>query len=103
MRFVQYGLVVFCTVLCHGCLLFPHLGCLVGVTTILTVGAFGNRLREIRTKKRISQEDLALKAGVDRSYMGRLERGELNPTLTKICQLSEALEIDVVDFFSTKK
>ena len=64
---------------------------------------FGNRLREIRTKKRISQEDLALKAGVDRSYMGRLERGELNPTLTKICQLSEALEIDVVDFFSTKK
>ena len=67
------------------------------------VVAFGNRLREIRKAKGISQENLSLIANIDRSYMGRLERGEINPTLTKICQLSEALEIDVVDFFSTKK
>lgn len=67
------------------------------------VVAFGNRLREIRKAKGISQENLSLIANIDRSYMGRLERGEINPTLTKICQLSEALEIDVVDFFSPKK
>lgn len=67
------------------------------------VVAFGNRLREIRKAKGISQENLSLIANIDRSYMGRLERGELNPTLTKICQLSKALEIDVVDFFSPKK
>lgn len=67
------------------------------------VVAFGNRLRELRTAKGISQENLSLMANIDRSYMGRLERGELNPTLTKICQLSEALEVDVVDFFLPKK
>lgn len=66
------------------------------------VVAFGNRLREIRKAKGISQENLSLIANIDRSYMGRLERGEINPTLTKICQLSEALEIDVVDFFLPK-
>lgn len=63
---------------------------------------FGNRLREIRTAKGISQENLSLMANIDRSYMGRIERGELNPTLTKICQLSKALEIDVIDFFLPK-
>lgn len=64
--------------------------------------AFGNRLREIRRAKGISQEDLALLADIDRSYMGRIERGEFNPTLTKIYQLAEALEIDVIEFFMPK-
>ncbi|MFW2177965.1 MULTISPECIES: helix-turn-helix domain-containing protein [unclassified Moraxella] len=66
------------------------------------VVAFGNRLREMRRAKGISQEDLALLADIDRSYMGRIERGEFNPTLTKIYQLAKALEVDVVEFFMPK-
>lgn len=63
------------------------------------VVAFGKRVREIRKSKGISQENLALLANVNRSYMGQIERGEFNLTLTKIYQLSEALEVDITDFF----
>lgn len=61
--------------------------------------AFGKRIREIRKAKGISQEKLALIAQIDRSYMGKIERGEFNLTLSKIYQLSEALEVDVCEFF----
>lgn len=62
--------------------------------------SFGKKVREIRKAKGISQENLALLANINRSYMGQIERGEFNLTLTKIYQLSEALEVDIVDFFT---
>lgn len=55
--------------------------------------AFGARIRAIRKEKGLSQEDLASLAGLDRSYMGHIERGEKNITLLKIYQLSDALDI----------
>lgn len=55
--------------------------------------AFGERIREIRKSKGLSQEALADLAGVDRSYMGHIERGEKNITLTKIYQIAGALNI----------
>lgn len=55
--------------------------------------AFGARIRAIRKDKGLSQEDLASLAGLDRSYMGHIERGEKNITLLKIYQLSDALDI----------
>lgn len=61
--------------------------------------AFGKRVREIRKAKHISQERLALLAQIDRSYMGKIERGEFNLTLTKIYQISEALGVEVTDLF----
>jgi len=54
----------------------------------------GNKVKEIRKGKDISQEKLAELSGVDRSYMGRIERGEKNISLTKIYQISEALNVD---------
>lgn len=56
--------------------------------------AFGQKVREVRKSKGLSQEALADIAGVDRSYMGHIERGEKNITLTKIYQIAEALNID---------
>lgn len=56
--------------------------------------AFGQKVREIRKSKGLSQEALADIAGVDRSYMGHIERGEKNITLTKIYQIAEALNIN---------
>ena len=46
--------------------------------------AFGRKVREIRKEQGLSQEALAARAGLDRSYMGHIERGEKNVTLTKI-------------------
>lgn len=55
--------------------------------------AFGKRVREIRKSKNLSQEELAAIAGIDRSYMGHIERGEKNITLTKLYQIAEALGV----------
>ncbi len=55
---------------------------------------FGARVRVIRKKKGLSQEGLSNLAGIDRSYMGQIERGEINLTLTKIYQIANALEIE---------
>lgn len=54
---------------------------------------FGQRIRAIRKEKGLSQESLAALADIDRSYMGHIERGEKNITLTKIYQIAKALEI----------
>lgn len=61
---------------------------------------FGNRIRAIRKEKKLSQEELAALANIDRSYMGHIERGEKNVTLTKIYQIADALEISVEKIFN---
>lgn len=61
--------------------------------------AFGQRIKRIRKEKGLSQEALAALADIDRSYMGHIERGEKNVTLTKVYQISEALNIEVSDLF----
>lgn len=57
--------------------------------------AFGQLVRKYRKDKNISQEKLALLCNLDRSYMGRIERGEVNITLERLYELAKALEIDV--------
>lgn len=44
---------------------------------------FGRLVRKYRKEKNMSQEQLALLCNIDRSYLGRIERGEVNPTLEK--------------------
>lgn len=58
---------------------------------------FGDKLRGKRRDKKVSQDQLALLADIDRSYIGRIERGEVNITLEKAYQLAEVLECDVRD------
>ena len=62
--------------------------------------AFGKMLRELRKEKGYSQEAFAERAGIDRSYMGHIERGEKSITLTKIYQLTEALSMKPSEFFT---
>ena len=59
--------------------------------------AFGKRVREVRKSKGISQERLAEMAGIDRSYMGNIERGEKNITLKKAYEVCDALDINIQD------
>ncbi len=56
---------------------------------------FGAKLRDKRKALGISQDKLALLAEIDRSYAGRIERGEVNITLEKAYQLADVLECDV--------
>ena len=55
--------------------------------------AFGRAIRELRLERGISQEELAHRAGIDRSYMGGVERGERNASLKNILRVAGALEI----------
>lgn len=54
---------------------------------------FGNRLRELRKQKGFSQEGFADHAKVHRTYLGGLERGERNPTLTVMVKIAYALNV----------
>ncbi|MFV7785480.1 helix-turn-helix domain-containing protein [Shewanella marisflavi] len=56
---------------------------------------FGTKLRDKRKALGISQDKMALLAEIDRSYAGRIERGEVNITLEKAYQLAEILGCDV--------
>lgn len=56
-------------------------------------GAFGIVVREERLKSGLAQEKLALLAGVERSHLGKIERGEILPTLPLILRLSKSLEV----------
>lgn len=56
---------------------------------------FGNRVREERKKQKISQEALAEKAGVHRTYIGMVERAEKNITLNNIEKISKALGLPI--------
>ena len=56
---------------------------------------FGKRVRTVRTRRKLSQEALAAKAGVDRAFLSGIERGVENPTLFTIQAISDALDIRV--------
>jgi DNA-binding XRE family transcriptional regulator len=53
--------------------------------------AFGQALREVRLERGLSQEELALEGGFDRTYISLLERGVQSPTLRTVFKLSEVL------------
>jgi transcriptional regulator with XRE-family HTH domain len=61
---------------------------------------FGNKLKEFRKEKKLSQEQLAEKANLHRTYIGMIERAEKNISLINIEKISNALEINIGDFFN---
>ena len=54
---------------------------------------FGKRIRELRKSRGWSQEEFALHVGLDRSYIGGVERGERNISLENICLVAAALGV----------
>lgn len=62
------------------------------------IGAiFGEVLRRHRSEKNISQEELAYLAGVDRTFISRLERGIRQPTITTTIGIGQALGVSAAD------
>lgn len=60
---------------------------------------FGKTLRLERLKRNLSQEELAARAGVHRTYIGMVERAEKNVTLKNIEKICKALNLRISDFF----
>ncbi|MEI9429218.1 helix-turn-helix domain-containing protein [Mesorhizobium sp. Cs1299R1N3] len=56
-------------------------------------------LRRLRVERGISQDDLALSAGVERAYVGYLERGARNPTIVTLNKLADAMSIHISQLF----
>ena len=68
---------------------------MISVKNKLLVKALGERIRELRLKKDISQEELSNEADVPLSQIGRIERGEINPTISSIYVIAQALGVDL--------
>ncbi len=59
----------------------------------------GDRIRIYRTEKGLSQEELAHRADIDASHFGKMERGEVNPSLSSLEKIISVLGITLEDLF----
>jgi transcriptional regulator with XRE-family HTH domain len=64
---------------------------------------FGKRVRSLRERAGLSQEQLAEKAGIHRTYLGGVERGERNLGLKNVYRIAEALGVSVAELFTGEK
>lgn len=70
----------------------------VGMVKITAVSKqIGINLRAIRERKGITQEELALEAGLNRAYVGYIERGERNPSTETLVKIAKALKVSPKD------
>lgn len=60
---------------------------------------FGQRLKELRDEKGLTQEDLAEIVGVHQTYIGKIETGKANVSLLLMYKLTRALNITLYEFF----
>ncbi len=59
----------------------------------------GENVRALRTALNLSQEELAFRAGLDRTYISQIERGLGNPSVLILTKISVTLGVDVQDLF----
>lgn len=59
----------------------------------------GLRIKELRTTLGLSQEKLALKAEIDRTYLAGVEQGKRNPSIKSLEKIIDALEVNFGEFF----
>lgn len=58
-----------------------------------TLEKLGLKIRELRKKQGLSQEEFAYRANIDRSYVGQIERGERNIAFLNLLKIARALEV----------
>ena len=63
---------------------------------------FGHRIRVLRKRAGLSQEQLALKCGLDRTYIGGVERGERNISIVNIEKIANAMDLTPKDLFEAE-
>jgi transcriptional regulator with XRE-family HTH domain len=63
-------------------------------------GRVGARVRQLRQARRLTQEELAERAGLSYKFIGEVERGRGNPTLTTLAAISDALGVQLTDLLA---
>lgn len=64
---------------------------------------FGKRVAELRNEQHISQEELAYRCGLHRTYIGAIERGEKSPTLNTIEKIAKGLNVQIIQLWEVKQ
>lgn len=64
---------------------------------------FGKRVAELRNEQHISQEELAFRCGIHRTYIGAIERGEKSPTLNTIEKIAKGLNVQIIQLWEVKQ
>ena len=85
-----------CGVLIHLHLCIPKLAMKPKIDILIL---FGNKVRTLRKEKGISQEELAFRSELHRTYIGMIERAEKNVTLKNIEKIANGLGISIQEFF----
>ncbi len=70
---------------------------MIGVRDQELIQKFGNRLRNLRKEKELSQEKLANLSNVTISQISRIERGEINPTLSTLGVIAAAMNVSLTE------
>jgi putative transcriptional regulator len=72
------------------------------VDKIELLKSLGERIKEIRLAKGLTQTELAHKIGKDHPSINRLEKGKINPSYFFLCEIAEGLEISINDIFESR-
>ena len=75
---------------------------MINVKNKTLIKSLGERIRRLRNEKGISQEELANEADIPLSQIGRIERGETNPTISSLFVISQALDVDLKNLVDIK-
>jgi transcriptional regulator with XRE-family HTH domain len=59
----------------------------------------GKRLGHLRSARNLTQEKLALEAGLNRAYIGYIERGERNPSIETMAKIAKVLKVELHELF----
>ena len=73
---------------------------MIRVNTTDIQANFGRAVRRLRSRRNISQEQLAHDSGLDRSYIGGVERAERNPSLVAIEKIARGLDVSLAELFA---
>jgi transcriptional regulator with XRE-family HTH domain len=71
-----------------------------GMTKKKILIVFGDKVRELRKEKGLSQEEVSFKADLHRTYIGMIERAEKNITLANIEKIANALNVNIKELFN---
>ncbi|MBQ9034779.1 MAG: helix-turn-helix transcriptional regulator [Alphaproteobacteria bacterium] len=63
----------------------------------------GLNIRKYRKKMKLSQVDLAVEVGIDRSYLSEIENGRVNPTINILYAIADSLNVSVVNLLIEEK
>ncbi len=64
------------------------------------LSVIGNAVRKERRHRGWTQERLAEMSHVDRSFLSKIERGEVNVSVLTLCEIAKALNINIIDLFT---